>query len=774
MEVALEEAEDIRLRSLTSFSERCAYRVERAKRVAKMVREEMESAAEARKMHLEETIRAAQERRALLLEKKAQGVRERLSRGKSLTTTEDVFHNGVRRRMVAAQRRRSLLEERRCMAVSLSSFHRRQPAAHTGEPVPQDVVQEPSSSHSPLPTETIQADSLAVKRIQRAWRLFVARKLLREAGLDEIGRIGFDEACELVKLPNALRAAFLIICAVDVHRARDRRLPRILLSCLLIARFPEHTIHTSDSETIHLLRSSRRMTLAILIARQPAFTRAAWLDWSNRFIRWQQRDAAALEDSIIQDAVASEQLRDSLQRLASSSEEATELNRCIDERLCQIRQSLSELWGRSSLDRLDSALEQERRSVNDQLAHEITLHPEEVLDVREEPLEGDWRRFSSQAREPLDLLNRCLANIPVEISSIHPSIQLKPEDLVGQLPAAAIPSNEALSHAVVAVTHALRALQSSSMDSPLEKWQSSLLQRLERGNLPLVDLLRELYLRVRRVKTEVSVYRIRLLVPTIQGTCKERERARFERLLENDKYSRRLPRTRQWLSQVSRQSLNLSGDPASRSRSVLVLVCRGLVDLVFLPRPLDVDLDPEVLDLDIKRLRELQDDLQRVAVLNALNVIARDLIRSCVRGSCCLPDQLDFTAIDGILRGEVLDPLPSLQDAFASLLREILLNCCAKEPNKSQIDSFRAAAARTVRIEDPVFQLIQRRMRIEMIRSLDQGELPSKEQLLTKQILLEHGSIHKGIQVLQRIASHAMAVHAVRFLEIACSVPSEK
>mmetsp|Transcript_6366 Transcript_6366/g.12682 ORF Transcript_6366/g.12682 Transcript_6366/m.12682 type:complete len:864 (-) Transcript_6366:1573-4164(-) len=808
--------------ALEAYRQRCAERVMRAKRLVEVVKEEKMVENLQRRRQLERSLVEAEKRRAAQRGRKGQEtVSPGVKSGSSQVQTQPSDRERVNREMrreQAAVRRKCLLEEKRRRAAAFASS-RRAPGSNQSPSharAPQNVsVAPPCSGHMESNEESGKPDAREVCRIQRVWRLLLARRLIHQHGLHQSSQLSFEECCNLIQNPKVMRAAFLVICAVNIRRAKEWKLTRILLSCILMSTFPQYIFSTGApcSELDRkALRCARRMCAALLLCRNPAYIRSAWLDWVDSFQEWQRKDSQELEDSIIRDAVATEQLRHSLRERASSPEEADDFDRCINERQVNMRNSLHKLKGAQGVERLDGALrrgdassgqhqlnhesegedgnmtqedkidlteERIEQTLNDVealerfvMAHELVLHFE-LLDFDMGAAKRRWRCIRSSCTSDAELFHQCLVLIPEEMSSFAPGVQVAVGTEFSLIENDVVPQTESLCEALDVVHAGLKSAQAAAQDEDLDSWRKALIRQVRDGSLTQEDFMREVFLRVQQVKHEVQTYRMCMLIPTIRAGLREREQQRFLDEISRGRHDESLPITKEWLQRAcqspSMSLLALHG----RRRLAQILIHFVLIELSFHHQPVDGDVMPEILDLDTDRVRHLQDDFQRVVLLNTLHVVARNFIaqRFPVSDVLCHLNSLDLSVVDDLLHEGAPNSLGEIQTSFEHSVVTLLSSC--ETPRFLSIEdreALKSAVRQSAQTEDPVFHLLQTRLMNELRLALANNGNAASETLHLRQFHVDQGSIRRHLATLQRIGTHAMSVHGERILKVVSSL----
>ncbi|KAI0567079.1 T-complex protein [Gracilaria domingensis] len=585
-----------------------------------------------------------------------------------------------------------------------------------------------------------------------------ARRALSEAGVigANVTSYDFSRVTSCLETEASQKAAQLALRAFglcsyasgslpDYESTQKPRESRILLACLLLSLHPHAVLNVKkdDHNSIERLtfHCARRMLLCLHVATLSACCKA-WKKWRQAFLAWKKSDATAFVKAMINDAIATEALRMSVERgfsrstkvnavshalgdgsAASSSEveyakqEHTVWEESIAEKQRKIREAIVRIAGAEGERRLNAALEAAMQAKNEQLVHEILidlpglLHnvsstqpvPDETWDRLQEQLSMNPPRREELSQRLTDI-TQAFANM---LSGSF-SLVAEEEDSITTLDAGFAVA------IVLKTTEALKRCQAQVDDEGLEHWTNEALRRIQSASNNIVqvvvDILRELTARVRSVQVDVLTYRISHSAPIVQQYGDAWERSHFQSHIVAQEFEVTLPRTRelfsQTLSELGANERNLGddlrkGDP----EAVRVLLSNAIVRLVLKPQIYRRGDLPELLHLDLDRITRMQNDIQRCVIVAALDNIRSQYMQSRNISTHASSRMWEVLKVTGSPDCTMLE----LQDIFASVVRQDL-----NERNQSVSDGddkfLRAMVKRIADPEDQTYSILMRRI----------------------------------------------------------------
>lgn len=465
----------------------------------------------------------------------------------------------------------------------------------------------------------------------------------------------------------------------------SRTHPRIFLTAMLFALHPQAihprrtTTNSSSSDNVsqhqyadsittayaqHAVHTARALILALHTADVTALTQL-WPQWCTAFARWERHDLDELVATLVDKAVrldgASrahstrtnsgqlEVIRDMLQ--ASSSQTVQSAVREEDgNALRDIREAIQRLAGERGIHLLDATLTVARERPYHALIHELLLDPAAALRKTREsmlraarPPDGSWEILLSElSAEPArrEMLAERIGAVATMLDGMRSGcFRMQWGEAV------ALDTGFAV-QVVRAACGGLRMCQAEVMDEALEEWAKEVENRLVGAahGRPLVietvNVLKELTEVVSGVQADVAVFRMRQIVPLVEQYGAVWERQNLDRMMEG--MSRvsgggdaRFVRTLSTLGEMGRRRtdgddalpvVEASGEGGAGALRRIVCELLGVVvTRMAICTQRNVE---EILWMDVERVRELQNDVQRCSVVACVDHVARSLLRA--------------------------------------------------------------------------------------------------------------------------------------------------
>lgn len=673
-----------------------------------------------------------------------------------------------------------------------------------------------------LPNQVSNDRRRAAAIIAGYYLLSKARRGLLDAGVigANIASYSFARVTSCLETREAQKAARLALRAIGLcaygnysTAAYDTNQPamesRILLACLLLALHPHSVMenktgsrYSHETFTVHC---ARRMLLCLHFATLGAFCNA-WKAWRQAFLVWKKSDAKAIVKAMIQDAVATEAMRISVERgfsrstnvnavsyaLGGSSaaspeevEHAQQEHSIWKEHIAakqkKLREAIVRIAGEEGEQRLNAALSAASHTQNEQLVHEILVDLPGLLrrvQTTKNVPEETWERLRAQlsTRPPnSDELSLRLAEITQTLSNMLPdSFTLVEEDETGL-----IELNVDFAVMVVLKTsEALKKCQAQAYDDALEQWTNAAVRRIRTASEDfvsvVVDILKELTTKVRDVQVDVLSYRIRHSAPIVQQYGEAWERSHFQSHIVAQEFSESLPRTKAFLSEtlsdLDQQENTLRDDLRHHSpealRTVLVNAIIRLIQRPLMYQTWDL---PELMHLDLERITTMQNEVQRCAIVAALDNVSSQFLQS--RGIQTLP----ASGMEELLKKteDVDCTMPQLQDVFLRSVHE-RLNETGHVMSDTDDDFLRGMVRRITDPEDQMYSLLFNRIK-EAILILSIKLCSTRDSMSTSRRISEEWGRHnwKGLNSVRvviisisyqvsALASHMALVHGER------------
>lgn len=667
----------------------------------------------------------------------------------------------------------------------------------------------------------------AVSCISGYFLLGKARRVLEASGAlgHCLASYTFADVTKCLESESAHKGAELVLRAIGYRKylgstsekqaARSQREQRIMLSCLLVALRADSVLEGISSrddpqgsslENI-TLQSARRMLLCLHVGSLEA-TASAWYLWRRSFTAWRKRDAEKILNALIEDAVATAALSKSVNkefsRLSGVQDMKNTINggegsqgsqdqglsiwtSQIEQKQKMIHEAVLKFAGEEGIRRLNLALSASKHAQDERTVHEMLIDLPGLLERVRNPAPTPpetWERLRSElSSEPSvhDTLALCLSEMSQNLNSMMPgSFKL----------ADTSPIDLNLDFAVSLVHRASEALkksQAQAFDEPLQEWTNKAVLRLRSSSTRFVEVtanvLRELSELIRRVKSEVTMYRIQHNAPIVQQYGASWERSRFNRHVASKKFSKRLPRTRRLLLQILPSSR--SGDDvfktwtANSSSAVRGTVLLAIINMISRSNVCIENEIPEVFHLDHDRIVKMQNDVQRCALISSLDNIGRQFLHS--RGVSVQTgerqDLLRITNMDSC-------SLKDIQDTFLTWVQEELTRN-GKNISPEDGDFVKNMVTRTTRAGDHMFRMLQSRVEravLELAEMMGTAQTKTSSSSIPGRVGLEHNQkALEGTESLIRslsqrvctLAIHTLLIHSESIVRIIQSAERE-
>lgn len=656
----------------------------------------------------------------------------------------------------------------------------------------------------------------AAKRIASFYLLHKARSALIGAGAlgSRFATYSFAEVTACIESPHTQQAADLVFRMLGLRLpgrpqtprdiARERTERRVLLSSLVIALHPDSVVEDkqrnlsvgggggSSTDDCMVVSAARRMLLCLYVGTAGAIA-SAWAMWRRTFIAWKKRDAQNLLHAMIEDAVATAALRIAVHgRFAENAEahavasalgtvegsvadakaEHAVWDMQISAKQAKIRDAVTKLSGREGLRRLDAALSASHHAQDEHLVHEIMID-----------LQGLLRRISDT---PPELDNMVWATLQSELCMVPPG-RAELSSRVAYIARglnSMIPGSFSLdpAHAevdldcdfavsfIARAANALKRSQAEAQDKMLEEWLEASALRLRASEADfvstIVSVLQELTQLVDRTQRSILFFRVRDSAPVIQQYGAAWERSHFEGRIMAGEFSRELPRTYNalregLLSEPLLRTVSLEEIREGKAGSACQLFRVILTRLAAQSRACTREDVPEILYMDVERIVEVQNQMQKCALLATIDNMARQFLHSRRMPG---PDLRECRAVLNIDSTRLSD----IQAAFVACVREVAERS-SQVLLESDIIVLKNMIERSTRPEDGTFRLLHKRTH-EVVEQLILVPVRERDQAcMTPKGLaaVSKGDILRIVGALERLASHASQVHGAKLVELA-------
>ncbi|KAJ8902957.1 hypothetical protein NDN08_006274 [Rhodosorus marinus] len=735
-------------------SERCRVHVQKVRDVSRASKEGFNVLLEMRRAELDRALEEASRRRmdmrqncvgqanegeALLIGSPRKGPadskekpKRRGKRASDEFRSEDENHSSAAPKRIAKQyspRRRLFHEHPTATPVKFSpaknmgtfkrdSLNDEENASRTTCKAQRKLFSEPSALVSRAIDSNCEADNtdgLINTKDEEIARLAAVRIFLNSSGVGSSTVQEFDHMTKTLRSKktnlNALRALRVLECKNDDGEITPAA-ARVLLSAFMVSRFSEHVLDPRrDALDMNVLRCSRWMICALHHGKTLDSIRRAWTLWRACFAEWKSRDAEKIICAMIQDAVATEALRDSIIAKHMSEEEYQQWNVELDGKLQKIQEAVKRIGGDEAVTRLQSAVSGAKLSLNEGLVHEMMLDVNGLVEKLD----------NTKSREPeFQELERALRDelgsqptVFTSMRKIECEIKNDLETISGQVvniePIRSVHDIDKLQELIREAGAYIKTLHEPIEDSNIDMWLCGAMEEIAFNPATVLMGLRR---KVFQLRQRVSKANILALAPTIQINGVQYESSRFQEKLKNGLIHPELPNTRQWLAACisTMSSIDEQGIRRGKHSSCEMFLKHCIIEVVDSSDSFALAPVPEVLRLDVERIVGLQNDLQRATLLACLHHLCQGFIRrktSHVGGSAV--SWLNLTGVAQKLKalefGEVTEVEQALVQCVSSSLESVHVNLSDSE-NQAVRDWVRAS----VRDGDALYGVLRRRL----------------------------------------------------------------
>ncbi|KAI9340390.1 T-complex 11 [Zopfochytrium polystomum] len=378
----------------------------------------------------------------------------------------------------------------------------------------------------------------------------------------------------------------------------------------------------------------------------------------------------------------------------------------------------------------------------EQLAHELVLDPEFSLKKPEIPKfekavrDSVRKLYFDSVRESFEkedfslyipeLVNeirqKLMAMLP-ENSSIITELndRLNPEDIYRSLAARALDVKELLAYIISKMSLLCAPIRDGSIrgiSASLEEVPSS------PGFVAIVESILEL---LDDMRLDLANFRLFSLRPVLKNIAAEYERARFASALENGTVH--LDRTREWLVRSVTQYGDQGGLAGEgRENRFIAVFHSAITGLVFEWSPPHHDkaskslsVLPETMAMDVERIDRFRNEGQKLCIVAVLVMLSLNVVPE-LRGDHAFAVRLKESLVT-LLRDT--DGL-SIENISAELCRQMSVSLERKKRKleESKQHLVKRMVQKTVAADDPVFDLVRRRIMSVVVAHLATGRFP--------------------------------------------------
>ncbi|CDF38675.1 unnamed protein product [Chondrus crispus] len=521
----------------------------------------------------------------------------------------------------------------------------------------------------------------AAGKISGYYLLSKARQAMAHAGVlgETLSSLGFDECTSRLETPEAQKSVDLVFQALGMRNKnrlvtrkdtmREQMERRVLLSSIVVSLHPEAVMEekvrpsnpTADVVSVDswAVYTARRMLLCLHVGTLGAVANA-WLQWRRAFTKWKKNDAEVLLRAMIEDAVATQALQNTVTRgfndaksqermrtsLGGSSsaasarqQEQTIWGEQISRKQEMIKEAVDKFAGPRGLRRLQAALAASRQITDERVIHEIMIDlPGLLAKIQSSPPvpEDAWRRLqielSKSPPEKNELARRLLHLSNMLNSMIEGCFVIENDEVTDEL------NGDFAIQLVCRVAAALEKCQAEAFDEPLREWVNDTILKLQSAGEALasvvVDTLRQMTDLVEKIHHSIVTFRIQRVAPVVQQYGAAWERSSFQGHVMSGEVPSSFPQTRNLFSEVvvSVTNNNNTSDVQDVSPSAPLplkeVIIRGIIRLIMKSTGCSPEELPEFMRLDQQRIVRMQNDFQGCALLASLDNIAKQFISS--------------------------------------------------------------------------------------------------------------------------------------------------
>eukprot|EP00173_Palmaria_palmata_P002503 Plantae.Rhodophyta-Palmaria_palmata.ctg2625.p1 GENE.Plantae.Rhodophyta-Palmaria_palmata.ctg2625~~Plantae.Rhodophyta-Palmaria_palmata.ctg2625.p1 ORF type:complete len:695 (-),score=142.54 Plantae.Rhodophyta-Palmaria_palmata.ctg2625:1553-3487(-) len=624
--------------------------------------------------------------------------------------------------------------------------------------------------------------AVAARRIARFWLISCARRRLAEAGLlpppAEIFS-SFERTTGAMESRSAGDAAQLFLRALGANPKLDR----LLLACFIPALHPQHVLDSrtgrgeSDGSDESMLLSARRLVLCMHAGSVPALAHA-WAHWRSVYPSWLHTDRERLRAGIVSDALATEALRVAIRRRFGevAADEAAEWETELNNKQLQLRAAMFNLAGEAEAVKLDAEVRRVRQMPDETIAHEIMVDLDGFLAKLVPPSlpASSWLQLRSEliASPPRkDELFFCLQQIERQLNGMRPG-SFEP------LCRGDLNETDAATFACGVVERAAAALklsQAQADDEALDDWLGRALLRLAGARAisdsealvsVVIDLLREFTERLGKVHETVSVMRIRIeCAPIVQQYGVACERARFEDRVKRGEVKETLPLLKSFLQAAYLDSSSVHSQVTPSASYSRALLRDALVIACCSQTAITAATAPEIFALDVERLVAFQNDMQRAALLAALDNAARQFLSSArPKGSLSL--EFDVALLRTVLESDS-STMKTVQDALIAAVTTAVGNASLSAEEEALLRGIVVSTLSPSELFKLVFSRVSKHLRRTLVTA-ERGEQSEQQPILGLAAVQQE--LSQLASRMEKLAAHTYNVHGVLIMSIAASL----
>lgn len=545
-------------------------------------------------------------------------------------------------------------------------------------PISPSSVVTAAASHSLDAACDIYDERLAARMIAARFLLSRSRRVLRHVGLlgTAITSASFDSIAARIQTTPALAGARLALRAIDIFLSTgsttadtSSRKPinfRILLSALLVAAHPSVLTNSplpaltgvarTTSDDADVIAKARALALAVHTSCVSVLV-YAWQSWRPSFMAWKARDRPLLVDSLIASALATAEKKRAASGLMSALTDVADMHERLtgdshtegldaenfgkhDAWLADVRRAVAAVGGPDGVKQLDDALERAERQRGERLLHEVLIDPQELAaalcSTTIVPSDA-WERMHQQLSETPSQLSETstrLAFVRKMLISLGADVAKTQWPSIGQ---AGRLDAEFVRAVVDTVAAGCLQCQAEVFDAGVHRWADSAKSQIRQaamGDEPeanslaqiAVDTLMQATELVSGVYAHIVLWRVQRAASNVATYGIMWERTQFAQHVAKGEVT--VKRSKEWLRKSRDEVARNAGKSDAEESCNLIWegVTQGILNLTSpvtnanlgpVSR-LDEDTVPEVLMMDVQRLRRISYDIRRCATVSAL------------------------------------------------------------------------------------------------------------------------------------------------------------
>lgn len=653
----------------------------------------------------------------------------------------------------------------------------------------------------------------AAGKISGYYLLSKARQAMAQAGVlgETLSSLGFDECTSRLETPEAQKSVDLVFRALGMRNKnrlvtrkdamREQMERRVLLSSIVVSLHPEAVMEekvrpsnpTADVISVDswAVYTARRMLLCLHVGTLGAVANA-WLQWRRAFTKWKKNDAEVLLRAMIEDAVATQALQNTVTRsfndakgqermrtsLGGSSYAASARQQeqniwedQISRKQEKIKEAVDKFAGPRGLRRLQAALAASRQITDERIIHEIMIDlPGLLAKIQSSPPvpEDAWERLqielSKSPPERNELASRLLHLSNMLNSMIEGCFTIENDEVTNEL------NGDFAIQLVCSVAAALEKCQAEAFDEPLREWVNNTILKLQSAGEALasvvVDTLRQMTDLVQKIHHSIVTFRIRRVAPVVQQYGAAWERSSFQGHVMSGEVPSSFPQTRNLFSEVVASiTNNNTSDVQDVSPSAPLplkeVIIRGIIRLIMKSTVCSLEELPEFMRLDQQRIVRMQNDFQGCALLASLDNIAKQYISS--KGAPRCNDGV--AKVWAVLQSES----PTLRDIQSAFIAGVSSSLSRNNINvhNGERELLEGMVESATRPSDKTLALMMERMEHALLRySLRAQRVQGSARMpISSDVVLPPGleGIEEGVKKLShtitRLADHLLQVH---------------